>query len=105
MLRYLRIKEDLNTRLEALVARGDYPDFNSLALTALENLVTAEEEFAAQGAAERSAPTATGSEAALQRIGHSRTSFFAAGSGQWPNRFDLEEEWIVPLPPDDVEPG
>ncbi len=68
MLRYLRIKEDLNTRLEALVARGDYPDFNSLALTALENLVTAEEEFAAQGAAERSAPTATGSEAAPQRI-------------------------------------
>jgi hypothetical protein len=46
MLIYIRINEALKQKIDALVEKGQYSDFNSAAATALENLVTAEREAA-----------------------------------------------------------
>lgn len=48
MLLYIRIPEELKARVEAVVARGHYSDFNSFAVTAMENLLVAEEDQAGQ---------------------------------------------------------
>lgn len=44
MVIYLRLQPDLKSRVDSLVKGGLYPDFNSAAVTALENLVVVEEE-------------------------------------------------------------
>lgn len=58
MLITIRIDSNLKSRIDQLVQTGQYPDFNAATVVAMENLWTAEQEFASAGNAPSKRPVA-----------------------------------------------
>jgi hypothetical protein len=103
MLLYIRIQPELKRRADRLVERGLYPDFNSAAATALENLVLAEEEQLPAASPPKSGPAEIG----VARTADRETE--GPPIKREPARIGIPngslEKWIVPYPADLFQAG
>jgi hypothetical protein len=98
MLLYIRINDALKSEVDKLVSKGDYTDFNSAAVTAIENLVTAERENSA-ARIPGSLPLQRSEE--RQGVMTSQTNFDLS----WTSVSNVPDKLVLPLPPDLFGPG
>ena len=102
MLVYIRIEDGLKRRAEELVSRGLYPDFNTVATVALENLLVAEEE-SAQG----TSLNVTSAHAQTVSAGSAPTSpvkIELPRAVQWDGSVSIAKKLIIPFPADLFRP-
>src|ERR1043166_3151174 len=122
MLIYVRISETLKGKVDQLVARGHYSDFNAAVNFALENLLVAEEELLATGGANqivaqtvrtlkkshRSAPLSQEKQRFVKKADtevSSKVDGTAPVVIKWAKPPSISDELIVPLPADLFRPG
>jgi len=106
MLIYIRVEDKLKKRADELVSRGLYPDFNTLATVALENLLMAEGE-SAQGTGKIVSATlapAVASVASANVVTAPPTKVELSKSAQWNNSITVPEKLIIPFPADLFRP-
>lgn len=102
MLLYIRIEDTLKKRADELVSRGLYPDFNTVATVALQNLLVAEEEVA-QRPGQIAAPVVTQpatstAPASATTVPSSKVELSKAV--QWNSSVTVPEKLIIPFPAD-----
>jgi hypothetical protein len=98
MLLYIRINESLKSQVDELITKGHYRDFNSAAVTAIENLVTAERENRATPIL-ASAPIQTSKEPQKAAAPPMNVDL------NWKSIPSVPDKLVVPLPPDLFSPG
>src|ERR1700691_467399 len=100
MLVYIRIEDGLKRRAEELVSRGLYPDFNTVATVALENLLVAEEE-SAQGT---SLNVTSAHAQAVSAASASPVKIELPKAVQWDGSVSVAKKLIIPFPADLFRP-
>src|SRR5438132_13819959 len=98
MLLYIRINDVLKSKVDDLVSKGHYTDFNAAAITAIENLVTAEQENS--GVPLPQSKPSNVSEAMRQESPQPNVVDLA-----WKSLAEVPDKLVVPLPPDLFSPG
>ena len=106
MLIYIRVEETLKKRAEELVSRGLYPDFNTLATIALQNLLVAEEEEAQRpGQIAPAAPVMpVAAVATANAVTAPPSKMELSKSAQWNSSITVPEKLIIPFPADLFRP-
>ena len=105
MLVYIRIEDNLKKRAEELVSRGLYPDFNTVATVAMENLLVAEEESTQSPSQKASSvPAQTVSTATTNSVPASPLRIELPKAVQWDGSVSVAEKLIVPFPADLFRP-
>ncbi len=105
MLIYMRIKDILKKRADELVSRGLYPDFNTVATVALQNLLVAEEE-AAQNPSQKpsGSPAPQAAPERTNSVTPRAMKVELSNNIQWNSSINISEKLIVPFPADLFRP-
>jgi Arc/MetJ-type ribon-helix-helix transcriptional regulator len=107
MLIYVRIEDALKKQADELVSRGLYPDFNTVVMVALQNLLVAEQD-AAQGAGHQIAPYFSAQQvvpvAPVKAITEPSSKPERSKSVEWDSSITVPAKLITPFPSDLFRP-
>ena len=109
MLFYVRIADNLKKQADELIARGLYPDFNTLVGVAVQNLLIAEQEVAGEEKPDNESPAKASVAPASHKIGVASSpttppKIELPAAVHWKQAVPVSPKLIVPFPADFFAP-